>query len=280
MKHVPTEAYRRAFVAYLRTGAPIRLALKQAGPTTHYVWRTVGDERVRLSHAQNAGRLFAWNEPPATGHPGEAFGCRCVAVPYVPGETEFAYHEIVGELPDAPERWGWDEFLRHLYAGGHPVTVSDLGYLNDIVEFFGYRHTNDQGVGAFRRLSDQIVAEAREKRNGIFRVTFNRSYDFKPVALPFGSSTVFGAFVGRVDSSKGYLEIVGGIDFYFHDLFTDPANARDLVFETSDPTNLPPFITRPTDLFGRYYVIKGYWQTRFRAEATIDARGSVYVIRE
>ena len=59
MKHLRADSYRRAFVAYLRTGAPIRVAVKQAGPTMHYVWRTVGDERVRLSHAANDGRLFA-----------------------------------------------------------------------------------------------------------------------------------------------------------------------------------------------------------------------------
>jgi hypothetical protein len=57
MKHVPADSYQRAFVAYLRTGAPIRLALKQTRPTTHYVWRTAGDERARLSHAANEGRL-------------------------------------------------------------------------------------------------------------------------------------------------------------------------------------------------------------------------------
>jgi SPP1 gp7 family putative phage head morphogenesis protein len=83
MKHVSAESYRHAFGAYLRTGAPIRLAREQAGPATHYVWRTRGDERVRLSHARNEGRLFAWDEPPATGHPGEDFGCRCWAEPYV-----------------------------------------------------------------------------------------------------------------------------------------------------------------------------------------------------
>ena len=128
MKHVPIDSYRRAFVAYLRTGAPVRLTLKQAGPTTHYVWRTRGDERVRLSHAQNDGRLFAWDDPPATGHPGEEFGCRCMAEPYVPGETEFAYHEIVGELPEASKRWGPDDFLHHLlFGGGDPKTLSAIG---------------------------------------------------------------------------------------------------------------------------------------------------------
>ena len=135
--------------------------MKQVGPTTHYIWRTFGDEQVRLSHAANDGRLFgrAWDDPPATGLPGEDFGCRCVAEPYVPGETEFAYHEIVDGLVDGPDRWMADDFLRHLYSGGVPVPLSRIGHLNDIVHQFAYR---DGGDGAFGRLSGQIVAKARE----------------------------------------------------------------------------------------------------------------------
>ena len=47
-----------------------------------YIWQTSGDERVREEHAANDGKVFSWNEPPATGHPGEDINCRCVAVPY------------------------------------------------------------------------------------------------------------------------------------------------------------------------------------------------------
>lgn len=47
-----------------------------------YIWQTSGDERVREEHAANDGQVFAWNDPPATGHPGEDIQCRCVAIPY------------------------------------------------------------------------------------------------------------------------------------------------------------------------------------------------------
>lgn len=47
-----------------------------------YIWQTSGDERVREEHAANDGQMFAWNDPPATGHPGEDIQCRCVAIPY------------------------------------------------------------------------------------------------------------------------------------------------------------------------------------------------------
>lgn len=46
-----------------------------------YVWQTSGDERVREEHAENDGKTFSWNDPPATGHPGEDIQCRCVAIP-------------------------------------------------------------------------------------------------------------------------------------------------------------------------------------------------------
>lgn len=91
---------RRAFAGYLRTSAPIRLALKQqAGPATHYVWGTLGDDKVRLSHAWNDGRLFAWSDPPETGQPCEDFNYGCRAEPYIPGETEFAYSLIERSRP-------------------------------------------------------------------------------------------------------------------------------------------------------------------------------------
>lgn len=48
---------------------------------TKYEWQTSGDERVRTSHEANDGKVFSWDNPPATGHPGQDFQCRCVAIP-------------------------------------------------------------------------------------------------------------------------------------------------------------------------------------------------------
>lgn len=51
---------------------------------TRYVWRTVGDERVRDSHAKNDGKIFSWSDPPSeTGNPGEDVQCRCYAEPVI-----------------------------------------------------------------------------------------------------------------------------------------------------------------------------------------------------
>lgn len=48
---------------------------------SHYTWLTANDERVRPTHAANEGETFAWDDPPATGHPGSDFNCRCIAIP-------------------------------------------------------------------------------------------------------------------------------------------------------------------------------------------------------
>lgn len=49
---------------------------------THYTWSTSQDERVRHIHQEREGKVFAWNNPPADGHPGMPIRCRCVAIPY------------------------------------------------------------------------------------------------------------------------------------------------------------------------------------------------------
>ena len=49
-----------------------------------YDWEDAGDNKVRPTHAEN-GRIkrFNWNNPPATGHPGEEILCRCSALAVV-----------------------------------------------------------------------------------------------------------------------------------------------------------------------------------------------------
>lgn len=50
--------------------------------STEYVWRTQRDSRVRPAHRELAGSRQRWDDPhPVEGHPGHAFGCRCVAIP-------------------------------------------------------------------------------------------------------------------------------------------------------------------------------------------------------
>ncbi len=75
---------RAAFIARDQiskfNGDLTQLRQTQAG-ITKYRWSTSGDERVRDTHKSNGGKIFSWSDPPATGHPGDDFNCRCVAVP-------------------------------------------------------------------------------------------------------------------------------------------------------------------------------------------------------
>jgi hypothetical protein len=57
-------------------------ALPDGRPTTHYTWRTTGDDRVRHTHSALEGQVFAWTDAPSEGHPGTAPNCRCWAEPY------------------------------------------------------------------------------------------------------------------------------------------------------------------------------------------------------
>lgn len=56
-----------------------RLRQEEVGGTSYY-WQTSDDERVRPTHKANDGKLFYWDKPPKTGHPGHDINCRCVAI--------------------------------------------------------------------------------------------------------------------------------------------------------------------------------------------------------
>jgi hypothetical protein len=58
MHIIETPAYRKAFIQYLRRGTPLDISLKamtEDRPTTHYIWRTQGDDKVRPEHAAREG---------------------------------------------------------------------------------------------------------------------------------------------------------------------------------------------------------------------------------
>lgn len=51
-----------------------------------YEWSSSNDSRVRPTHAEAEGKIFRWDEPPAStgGHPGTAIKCRCSALAVFP----------------------------------------------------------------------------------------------------------------------------------------------------------------------------------------------------
>lgn len=255
MNIIHTKAYREAFGEYLRRGMPIHRSLKQAATSDRYVWRTQRDPRVRTEHRRNEGRVFTWSEAPRTGHPGDDHNCRCEAVPYVPGETEFGFHDFSTGLASSYDRWtDWD-FSTHYYRGeGRAVDLLEVGHLREIAEQYAY---GDGAEGAFRRLSDQLADAARATGGGPLRYEFGAAYDFGDVAFSHGDGVVRGVFTGTVQDRGDMLVISGEARFEFSDRFADPLN---LGFEPG----------------GTPYEITGDWTATFSAEVFADGARSIF----
>lgn len=69
-----------------RTATEMTRIRAHAVGSTHFIWRTRRDERVRRMHHALEGRSFPWNDPPECdpGHrtlPGCIWNCRCWAEP-------------------------------------------------------------------------------------------------------------------------------------------------------------------------------------------------------
>jgi hypothetical protein len=61
---------------------------------TGYLWVSQRDGRVRPTHVQfdrasRGGKVWSWATGTPEGNPGDPYGCRCVAVPVINGETPF-----------------------------------------------------------------------------------------------------------------------------------------------------------------------------------------------
>ena len=62
--------------------------------TGAYIGRSKSDSKVRSEHALQDGEIYNWEYPPEGGHPGEAYGCRCTAEPYVSSNEEMQLQEL------------------------------------------------------------------------------------------------------------------------------------------------------------------------------------------
>lgn len=251
------DEYRRAIVEYLRKGTPIRLGTKQTETSGQYVWRTQNDDKVRPSHRANDGHVFDWSAPPDTGNPGSEYGCRCQAVPYARGATEFAYHAMQEFPPVQTHRYGDVDFVAHYYyGGGQALTLSEVGHLHEIAKHYAYS-TGDEG--AFRRLSNQIADAARKVRSGSFSYAFEAPYDFGDVEFSHGWGVVKGIFSGIVTTQERILRISGESQFAFSDRFQDPVGLGMAV--GGDP-----------------YDITGDWTASFSAEVFADPTISDFTV--
>lgn len=298
------DAHREAFRRYLRHGTPMRLSFKEEPSTTHYVWRTRRDERVRSSHREFDGHLIAWDDPPEVGHPGHEPNCRCVAIPYVRSRTEYAAHEITTNVTRMVRRWDDADFVGHFYTGGgRAVALREIGHLGEVVDRFSYR---DGDEGALRRLSDQIATRAREVVDGPFEYPFGQSYDFEGVAFSHGDAVVRGTFRGRATDRGRIISIMGTIEYTFEDRFTDPLDLRERAAvgrrnrlrlyralrrlsvrlgiearplpdpEEVDPDDVSRLLLAISEVGGTAYEINGAWRSTFRGEVFKNGEVSYY----
>lgn len=273
MQFMETRAYRDAFVQYLRKGVAIVCSLKAAlteHPTTHYIWRTRSDNKVRASHAANNGKIFAWDNPPPTGNPGEDYNCRCTAEPYVQGETEFAYQSLTSVVNDHTPKWTDFDLTRHFYlGGGRGVSLSEIGHLQGVIRYYFFT------LGKYNDLNAQIVSAARRHLGGEFAYDFEKSYEFREYLYVFGGGVVSGVFVGSSHYRDGMLVVKGTAEYFYDDMFTDPLDLREFLEGTSDPEDLN-WLEQAAEVGGHYFPIKDYWKTDFYAEANLNDESSMY----
>ncbi|MBB4304089.1 hypothetical protein GGD81_003144 [Rhodobium orientis] len=251
-------SYRRAFETYIRKGIPINLSQKQTHPTSHYVWRTRGDGKVRPSHAANDGKIFAWDNPPPTGHPGEDYGCRCIAEPYVANINEHIEIALSG-ISDIGSPWSSRDFVHHYFNGnGRGVAVRETGHLRSIVAEYRKIVIDDP-----TRLPKQIARKARETKNGSFSNNFYNTYDMTDVVFSLGDTTIGGKYTGNSSEENGILSVSGEMDFYLEDFFRDPLDIFDII--PGDNLELAR---------SKSYRIYDNWQGRFEGKIYADASSS------
>ncbi|MDB2414385.1 phage minor head protein [Rickettsiales bacterium] len=204
---------------------------KEEHPTTHYIWHTQGDDKVRASHAANNGKIFAWNNPPATGHPGEDFNCRCWAEPI--NKEEYMQQEVISIVDEGLNRWAWYDFVIHFYFGkGRTVELWQIGHLQDVIDV--------ARTHVFKGVENQTAGKAREVIDGSFTDTFSNSYNFKPVSFVHGNSTVEGKIDGNTRKEGKSLIINAKVDYNFSDIFTDPLDIIEAITHT--PRELDEFV--------------------------------------
>jgi hypothetical protein len=272
MQIIETPAYREAFIQYLRKGTPIDLSLKTMAsehPTTHYIWRTQGDNKVRSSHAANNGKIFAWDNPPETGHPGKDYGCRCTAEPYTPEVNESISQIVTSIVDEGLSRWAWHEFVLHYYfGGGRPVKLSHVGHLQDVID------VSQEHV--FKGVERQVFKEARATLSGRLSDKFIRSYPFYSVSFIHGESTMRGHYNGFVKRVGNALHINVEVEYSFNDTFTDPLDIRERNGGTSDPRARQINELIDSEIGGQFYDIYDSWTTRLIAIIHIDSNKSGY----
>lgn len=233
--------------------------------TTHYIWRTQHDDKVRPSHAQNDGLVFSWENPPPTGHPGEDFGCRCRAEPYKENSLqERVSQSVTTYTSSSTHTWNDDDLKYHYFNGsGRGLLLGHIGLLQGVINF-SRTHTQKDGGSIFDRVARKIIVEARQNGEGSFKVSFGTSYDFSEFLFSFGDSTIEGDAQVSVAEKGEFLIVTADVYYTFWDEYKDPFDIYDVFpIDVEAPGGMP-------------YKIMDVWSVRLEAIIKKDSSQSKY----
>jgi hypothetical protein len=145
---------------------------------------------VRASHAANNGRIFAWDNPPETGHPGEDYGCRCTEEAYtgiIPPEILQRLRNAILDYLARTKPWGNLEMSLHFFIGnGAEVNLESIGHEKVIRDYYEKNY--------LYRFEEQILKKAANAPIGKFEDDFEASYDFLEVIYSYRKSEIQGVF--------------------------------------------------------------------------------------
>ncbi len=224
-----------------------------------YIWRTVGDNKVRDSHAALGGTIRDLADSP---DPGEEFNCRCWAEFSTP---EGLQQDLISKVNDS-EKWADVQFLLHFAIGfGRTVTLEEIGYLADVI-------AKAREI-MFKNVEDQVADKMREVQSGSLTYTTEESYYFGDVHPYFGGGTIRTKTQGKVTKQDDILSIQGTVEYEYEDTFTDPQNIRQEKYGTSSPEGIPYWELKITDRGGTYYKIVGSWKTHLTGSIKINKNG-------
>ncbi|MDZ5762070.1 putative phage head domain-containing protein [Candidatus Cyrtobacter comes] len=196
------------------------------------------------------------------------------------------------------KKWGDYEFILYAYFGsGIDVKLRETGHLSGVMNYYFY------DLGVMQKINRQIIQKAKELgSSGYFEYFFEKSYSFKEYQWCFGGSTIKGKFKGNAIYHYNHIHITGYIDYEYYDIFTDPADIRQVLIGTSnlDPDEMAKSIKEIEEsekrwekiklliwkflrtitmdkvefelIVNRYY-ITDKWKTNFEAEALREIKG-------
>ena len=228
-----------------------------------YVWRTRGDGKVSAEHAANNGKIFTRDNPPSTGHPGQRYGCRCVAQAYGAGILTFILDKI-SDWIITRRIWTNLELSAHFYVGGgEAVTLEEIGLLDAVKQDYEREY-----LGLFL---EQMREKSRSMPEGFFADNFDNSYNFIGTLYSFRNAGVRGSFVGEIKTNEqGERRLEGNAVFEFYDSFKDPLDIAETFAKTGavfiegfSEKDLWKIIKDGANIGGKPYKINGKWVLGF-----------------